>query len=435
MLRKRLVDVTADDLNDLVARKAQEDTVLDFKKTLSTRDGTPDAWESGQDKIGSVAKRDLTKELIAFANTRGGTLILGVEEDGEKRAARLNPIRDCRVLVDRLAASIVASVDPPLTSLEAVGIELDGTTGVIVFRVPPSHRAPHRDKDDRECYHRSGDSSLSMSMRQIQDLAVGKAREAESVSQTLDKRSITFVVRQPQAEFVLLDGVGNVPAVLCGMRGSAYPLESVFIEEMNKRREFNLIVPTLVRLTDDGGQKVFAPSEGLNWSPILRGLRCREGYSDHHEVTHTIRSDGLVEITTRIRQEPRYGRGWDGLGVHVKFMLWTFAHLIVRTEVLRTLIGRPELEFALDFEWIFPNGARIVYSSDDGFGSFRSAVAVDERSRVSDYEMPTRDRIPQFWMQLQDDIRSSFGLDGVVVHRFDFNEAISQVLARVGQLS
>ena len=177
--------------------------------TRGTKEGTPSA----------TAKRDLTKELIAFANTRGGTLVLGIEEDGEKRATCIKPIRACRSLAERLSASIIASTDPPLASLEAVGVETEGDAGVVVFRVPPSLRAPHRDRDERECYRRSGDSSIPMTMREVQDLCVVRSREGEAVYNILNERSRSFSVEQ-QAGFVLIDGVGNVPNPICGLRAS-----------------------------------------------------------------------------------------------------------------------------------------------------------------------------------------------------------------------
>lgn len=428
MFRKRLAEITPDDVRSLIG-SAQEDAVLEFKATLATKDGSPDAWERGEDRIGAAAKRDLLKELIAFANTRGGTLILGMKEDGEKRAAELHLLRDCRTLADRLGASFAASVEPPIPGLDAAGVEVEGSSGVVVFRVPASYRAPHRDQEERECYHRSGDRSVRMTMYQMQDLAVGRSREAERIGSELEKRSAAFKLPTRTGEYILVEGVGNVSLHLCGMRASAFPLEPLAIEELRHERRFALTKPTLVRLEGDQRQ-AFDSEEWPQWRPILRGIRSKERLSQWHEEVQVLRSDGLIEFTTSIDPQPR-GEGLAGLGVAVYRVLRTFAHLLVRAEAMRTLIGRPDLEYALDFEWEFPHGTRCLFPPTDAYsGPFRSGEAIEPRNRVVDYELPPRDHLPRLWLQLQDDIQSSFGLDGVRPLVLDFEGAVANVLAR-----
>ena len=72
-----------DDIQGVIDRKIQEDREIEFKKTLATRDGTEDRWITQGIEIGNAAKRDIAKELIAFASTEGGTLILGIADEGE----------------------------------------------------------------------------------------------------------------------------------------------------------------------------------------------------------------------------------------------------------------------------------------------------------------------------------------------------------------
>ncbi|TXN68127.1 ATP-binding protein [Methylobacterium sp. WL6] len=430
MIRKRLTEITKSDLDSLIARGAQEDRTLEFKRTLSGRDGNPDPWMAGSGKIGQIAKRDLTKEIIAFANTAGGTLILGMDEDGEKRASGLVPIPACRDLADRLGASIAASIDPALTSLEAVGVELDGQNGVVVLRVPASHSAPHRDREERECYQRIGDRSEPMSMRQVQDLCVSTSRNTDLIIETLNKQSRRFVIRQPEG-LMKLDGNMHVSVILCGIRAAAYPLERIAVDEINEHRRYQMALPTLRRLTaQNATMPVFSPSDVPQWRPMLRGLQSKEIPEEFEEVVQAVRYDGLLEITAKWKQMSREGMGIEGLALPVRKAYWVFAHTIVRTEIFRALIGRPELEFALDFEWRFPDGTKIAYPTVDGYSGLRIASALEQDNRVTDFEMPTRNKITDLWRRLCSDLAHSFGIESVEPPELDFEAAIQEGLAR-----
>lgn len=53
--------------------------------------------------------RDVTKELVALANHQGGTLILGVENDGN-----VIGLEDIHEIEERVFGSINSNIDPPL---------------------------------------------------------------------------------------------------------------------------------------------------------------------------------------------------------------------------------------------------------------------------------------------------------------------------------
>jgi predicted HTH transcriptional regulator len=84
-------EIEFQDINDLVRTGAEEGIRLEFKRALSTRDGEPDRWMRNQSGIGGVARDDIAKEIVAFANAYGGVIIIGIDEtdDHPKRAAQL----------------------------------------------------------------------------------------------------------------------------------------------------------------------------------------------------------------------------------------------------------------------------------------------------------------------------------------------------------
>ena len=143
MFPTKLSDVTATEVLDLFDAEVSEGLDLEFKRSLPAKNGA-DPWMTGG-RIGDEAKDHLTREMIAFANTDGGTLILGVDEHPtSKRAiAPLRPIPRCKEAANNLYQSIGQRVEPRLPTFECEGVvtEPDGTSGVIIcVRCPRTWR-------------------------------------------------------------------------------------------------------------------------------------------------------------------------------------------------------------------------------------------------------------------------------------------------------
>jgi predicted HTH transcriptional regulator len=90
MLAKPFDQITADDIRDLCARGAYENQLLEFKRELPAERKRPDPWPTGGD-FTAYARDRLFREIVAFANAQGGTLVLGIEEtrDQPPRAATI----------------------------------------------------------------------------------------------------------------------------------------------------------------------------------------------------------------------------------------------------------------------------------------------------------------------------------------------------------
>ena len=181
MNSKPLDQITPEDISDLCARSAYESPVLEFKQELPGERGRPDPWITGGN-FTYYARDRLLREIVAFANAQGGTLILGIEEteDNPPRAAATQPIPRISDLAMRLEEAARACIDPRLPALQARGIEMDNAgRGVVIFRVTPSPSGPHRVASDGHAFIPRGASSVKMTMREIQDLTLDLARGAE----------------------------------------------------------------------------------------------------------------------------------------------------------------------------------------------------------------------------------------------------------------
>jgi predicted HTH transcriptional regulator len=80
MLTKPLDQITADDIRELCKERVPESERLEFKQSLSDRSRQPnrsDPW-SEKGELAPSARDSLLREIVAFANAQGGTLVLGI---------------------------------------------------------------------------------------------------------------------------------------------------------------------------------------------------------------------------------------------------------------------------------------------------------------------------------------------------------------------
>ncbi len=206
---KPLDHLEANDIKNLI--DTPEGQLFEIKSELPAEEGKNDPWYQipapgkSRKSPGDYAKQNIFKEVVAFANSEGGWLVLGLTEtsDHPKRVKGIKTLPDCHELADRLKRAAYEWVDPPLPSLQCLGIEIGKTTGegVIVFRVPRSIDAPHRlnkSKRTQEAYKRVGDESKTMEMREIQGITLDMARGQERVDREFNNARDRYRLLKPK---------------------------------------------------------------------------------------------------------------------------------------------------------------------------------------------------------------------------------------------
>ena len=112
----------------------------------------------------------IVRELIAFANTSGGDLLIGVDDDGTVSGQRY--IEEEIFVMEKAIKELIF----PKLDYELYTLKLSEKKGVAVFKVPISTQRPHylKEKDRKQAYIRVADRSVQASKEVWEILRRGK---------------------------------------------------------------------------------------------------------------------------------------------------------------------------------------------------------------------------------------------------------------------
>jgi predicted HTH transcriptional regulator len=127
----------------------------------------------------------IAKEIIAFANTMGGMLLFGVDDDGSIYGV------ESEKEVSELVKETINDYCEPTIEYNTEFVELYGRE-IVIVNIPASEKKPHRIQDYEkeinincaEVYVRVRDKSIPASKEMI------KIMQAESTNQKLNKYSV-----------------------------------------------------------------------------------------------------------------------------------------------------------------------------------------------------------------------------------------------------
>lgn len=129
----------------------------------------------------------IVKEVIALANTEGGNLLIGVDDDGTVSGQRFI-IEEIFVMEKAIRELIF-----PELSYEVFTIKLSEKKGVAVFRIPLSSDRPHflKEKEKKQAYIRVEDRSIQAS-REVWEV-LKKSRVPKDTVFTYGKKEETLM--------------------------------------------------------------------------------------------------------------------------------------------------------------------------------------------------------------------------------------------------
>ena len=154
MFGKRLHKVTYEEIQSLLENKELfEGYRLDFKRD-----------------IGKKAK-EVAKDVSSFANTNGGFLIYGIDDDENQTIVGIESIVNNRNVVEWFNQAVSGNVMPDIFYKEPHCIKIPGGDRVLmIVEIPESSRKPHMLSDDHRYYIRVNDSSRAAKHHEVRDM-------------------------------------------------------------------------------------------------------------------------------------------------------------------------------------------------------------------------------------------------------------------------
>ena len=173
-LPKNLLTTTQAQIAQFVSDQTREGPHLDFKRDF------PTTWNE-------ATKHEFLADTTAFANSGGGDLIFGIEEDGQAQALAVVPqaIPNADQEIRRLQDFLLNLTEPRLPGVEvhAVQVSVSGIEGhVIIVRIPQSWAGPHRVKTNQHFFIRDGLRKRQLDVPEIRSLFLRTENQAQRVN-------------------------------------------------------------------------------------------------------------------------------------------------------------------------------------------------------------------------------------------------------------
>jgi hypothetical protein len=337
---KALEDVSVEDIEALIREGYPEDATTEFKERIPHKTGGQDAWYSGG-KVEDYGRNKILEEVVAFANSHGGHLLLGIKESKDKPhpAIEASPIPRCADLAETLRLQIRDCIEPHIPIINARGVPTneDGS-GVVIIRVPESQMAPHRLMPTGQCYFRHADRAETMKMRDIQDLTIQRTRGSERLEQAFAKRGAIFRDWIKQ-----MDSPTRTSA---GCRVTLIPTADLYAKEVNRKPELLPRLQTFTLVTELGSNPIeaFLARSAYQDRPILRGVR-RVDDEENPNIVQELHCTGLAEICFRATQ-----LGEADAALYQTWILGAVCNGFVMADAFRRGIGAPDVEYAFEVE-------------------------------------------------------------------------------------
>jgi hypothetical protein len=176
MFTKHISELNYNDINDLVnIQNEQEGNHLDFKQEIG----------SNLEK----AKKELAKDISAFANSGGGYLVIGVTDKyeivGIEKTIQNKPIDEW---INQILSS---NIEPHLFYYDPKIIEIPNSELVLlVIHVPESMKKPHIVTELNNYYIRINDSCKPANHNQIRDMFEFSRNRTDEFNDFLRKRNL-----------------------------------------------------------------------------------------------------------------------------------------------------------------------------------------------------------------------------------------------------
>lgn len=136
---KSIQEITWDDVVEFCNQEIPENPTLDYKKDFPN---------------------NLQKSIASFANTLGGLILIGVDEDTQSKPnLPINGIDNERGLAERVTNIILTNLTPPVFPEIKICENSDKSRVIVIIRIPQSNQSPHAINKNTQVYIRTNNKS------------------------------------------------------------------------------------------------------------------------------------------------------------------------------------------------------------------------------------------------------------------------------------
>lgn len=162
LYRKPIGEITWEDVVEFCEQQIPEGGYLDYKEDFPSK---------------------LEKTIAALANTLGGLILIGVEEDQEnKPVLPVKGIEFKRGLSERITNIILTNIAPPIFPEIQVCLNSDKSRAIIVIRIHPSEHTPHAISSNTQVYLRTGNRNKPESLAGVDQIEWLSEKRQKSVT-------------------------------------------------------------------------------------------------------------------------------------------------------------------------------------------------------------------------------------------------------------
>lgn len=267
-----------------------------------------------------VKNIETAKDVSAMANTAGGALIYGIDEDENGFPNVLSPIllEGQRERIDGILRTSIDEV--PVFKISAIQTEANGSKGYLILTVPPSERAPHMVivKGERRFYGRGETGNYVLSQAEVARLYERRKLAGDSILPLLEER----IQNSPLKEY---NGFAHLYLVARPVLQDTDTLASA-ARKMSKGIDVEITVPDMLsrQVTAIAGKQVFQESYSPDFRDPYSWTRRPEGFFGRMEYANSssarpnastlyiqINFDGSANLFCGRAAETTKRGGWD----------------------------------------------------------------------------------------------------------------------------
>lgn len=145
---------TLQDLENMIKNQIQENIHLDYKRSSALKS----------------SHREIAKDVSAFANSDGGCIIYGIEEDKHLPKGIDSGVDHDKYTREWLENVVTSNISPRIDGITISQIPLSPDNSVYIVNIPKSSRGPHQDRGNHRYYKRFNFKSQPMEDYEINDV-------------------------------------------------------------------------------------------------------------------------------------------------------------------------------------------------------------------------------------------------------------------------